>query len=237
MYVDCRRCFVLVDTYRQGHPGYDLYLLSKHIYSKDRSTYIKVNFIITNNITFQPKYRLAQPENYVFSLSKGIFSGSKHPKNILLYFGKGSTEHHRRFNGLSASNCVGTTNSLQKLRLQGCEFVEANHRIVHPDNYLILFYIKLYLKIKYPLKKVFNFDNTFSAAGDTIGLLPGCNNNVSVVKASVEQRLLYKSCCCPTYGRDPFRMYCFGRYTGQVTRDVIYFLCTNMYILRIQVPT
>ena len=29
----------------------------------------------------QPKCQLGHPENYLFSLSKKIFSGSKHPKN------------------------------------------------------------------------------------------------------------------------------------------------------------
>ena len=42
-------------------------------------------------VLFQPKYRLAHPENYLFSLSKKIFSGSKYPKNILFIFENRST--------------------------------------------------------------------------------------------------------------------------------------------------
>ena len=35
-------------------------------------------------LLFKPKYRLAHPENYLFSLSKKIFSGSKYPKKLIL---------------------------------------------------------------------------------------------------------------------------------------------------------
>ena len=42
-------------------------------------------------LPFHPNYRLAHPENYLFLLSKKIFSGSKYPKNILFTFEKGST--------------------------------------------------------------------------------------------------------------------------------------------------
>ena len=42
-------------------------------------------------LIFQPKYRLGQPETYLFPLYKKIFSGSKYPKNILFNFEKGST--------------------------------------------------------------------------------------------------------------------------------------------------
>ena len=34
-------------------------------------------------LPFQPLYRLAHPENYLFSLSVNIFSRSKYPKNII----------------------------------------------------------------------------------------------------------------------------------------------------------
>ena len=44
-------------------------------------------------VIFWPKYRLAHPENYLFSLSKNIFSGSKYPKKILFNFEKRSTGH------------------------------------------------------------------------------------------------------------------------------------------------
>ena len=41
-----------------------------------------------------------RPENYLFLLSKKIFSGSKYPKNVLFYFEKKSTAEntteHRR---------------------------------------------------------------------------------------------------------------------------------------------
>ena len=40
---------------------------------------------------FLPKHRLGHPENYLFSLSKQIFSGSKYPKNILFKFENRST--------------------------------------------------------------------------------------------------------------------------------------------------
>ena len=42
-------------------------------------------------LPFKPNYRLAHPENYLFLLSKEIFSGSKYQKNILFNFEKGST--------------------------------------------------------------------------------------------------------------------------------------------------
>ena len=42
-------------------------------------------------LPFLPNYRLAHPENYLFLLSKKIFSGSKYPKIILFNFEKGST--------------------------------------------------------------------------------------------------------------------------------------------------
>ena len=44
-------------------------------------------------VIFWPKYRLAHPENCLFSLSKNIFSGSKYPTNVLFNFGKRSTAH------------------------------------------------------------------------------------------------------------------------------------------------
>ena len=37
------------------------------------------------------KYRLGHPENYLFTLSKKLFSGSKYLKNILFYFENRST--------------------------------------------------------------------------------------------------------------------------------------------------
>ena len=44
-------------------------------------------------LPFQPNYRLAHPKNYLFILSKKIFSGSKYPKNILFNFEKNLNEH------------------------------------------------------------------------------------------------------------------------------------------------
>ena len=41
-------------------------------------------------LPFQPKHRLADPENNLFSLSQKIFSGSKYPKNLLFNFEKGN---------------------------------------------------------------------------------------------------------------------------------------------------
>ena len=43
-------------------------------------------------LPFWPKYRLAHPGNYLFSLSVNILSGSKYPKNILFDFEKGSAD-------------------------------------------------------------------------------------------------------------------------------------------------
>ena len=43
-------------------------------------------------LPFLPNYRLAHPDNYLFLLSKKIFSGSKYPKHILFNFEKGSTD-------------------------------------------------------------------------------------------------------------------------------------------------
>ena len=45
-------------------------------------------------LLFQPKYRLSHPENYLFSSSNKIFSGSKYPKNILFNFEKRSTDSY-----------------------------------------------------------------------------------------------------------------------------------------------
>ena len=45
-------------------------------------------------LPFWPNYRLGHPENYLFSLSKKIFSGSKYPKIKLFNFEKGSTAGH-----------------------------------------------------------------------------------------------------------------------------------------------
>ena len=42
-------------------------------------------------ILFWPKHRSDHPENYLFSLSKKMFSGSKYVKDILFYFEKRST--------------------------------------------------------------------------------------------------------------------------------------------------
>ena len=42
-------------------------------------------------VKFWPNYRSTHPENYLFSLSKKFFSGSKHPKNSLFNFEKRST--------------------------------------------------------------------------------------------------------------------------------------------------
>ena len=37
-------------------------------------------------LPFEPKYRLAHPENYLFSLSIKIFFGSKYPKKKIIQF-------------------------------------------------------------------------------------------------------------------------------------------------------
>ena len=42
-------------------------------------------------VIFGPKYQSTHPENYLFSLSKKIFSGSKYPKNSFFNFEKRST--------------------------------------------------------------------------------------------------------------------------------------------------
>ena len=42
-------------------------------------------------LPFWPNHRLGHPENYLFSLSKKIFSGSKYPKIKLFNVEKGST--------------------------------------------------------------------------------------------------------------------------------------------------
>ena len=42
-------------------------------------------------IFLQPEYQSGHPENYLFSLSKKIFSGSKYPKNSFFNFEKGRT--------------------------------------------------------------------------------------------------------------------------------------------------
>ena len=48
-------------------------------------------------VIFWPKYRSTHPENYLFSLCKQMFSGSKYPKNILFNFEKRSTVGHMLF--------------------------------------------------------------------------------------------------------------------------------------------
>ena len=42
-------------------------------------------------LPFQPKYRLSHPENYLFLLSKKLFTGSEYPKNKLFNFEKNFT--------------------------------------------------------------------------------------------------------------------------------------------------
>ena len=39
-------------------------------------------------LPFKPEYRLGHPENYLFLLSKNIFTGSKYPKKIIIKFWK-----------------------------------------------------------------------------------------------------------------------------------------------------
>ena len=43
-------------------------------------------------LLFQPNYRLIHPETYLFSLSKNLFTGSKHPEHILLNFENRSSD-------------------------------------------------------------------------------------------------------------------------------------------------
>ena len=45
-------------------------------------------------LLFQPKYRLGHPENYLFLLSKKVFTGSKYAKNKLINFEKRNTAIH-----------------------------------------------------------------------------------------------------------------------------------------------
>ena len=45
-------------------------------------------------IFYYPKYRIGHPENYLFSLSKKIFSGPKYPTNILRNFDNRSIGTH-----------------------------------------------------------------------------------------------------------------------------------------------
>ena len=42
-------------------------------------------------LLFKPKYQLGHPENYLFSLSKDIFSGSEYPRTFLFNFENRST--------------------------------------------------------------------------------------------------------------------------------------------------
>ena len=62
-------------------------------------------------LPIQPRYRLAHPENYLFSLSKKIFSGSKYPKNIKFNFEKRSTNERLLCyeNLLEGSDCIAST--------------------------------------------------------------------------------------------------------------------------------
>ena len=43
-------------------------------------------------LPFWPKHRLGHPENYLFSLSKEIYSGSKYYTNVVYHFEKGSND-------------------------------------------------------------------------------------------------------------------------------------------------
>ena len=58
--------------------------------SSDTST-VKRMYMLQSVLPFWPNYRLAHPKNYLFLLSRKMFSGSKYPKNILFNFEKGST--------------------------------------------------------------------------------------------------------------------------------------------------
>ena len=48
-------------------------------------------------LPFQPKYCLRHPENYLFLLSKNIFTGSKYSKNKLYNFEKHFTDYNMRY--------------------------------------------------------------------------------------------------------------------------------------------
>ena len=61
----------------------------------------KASLVCSIDLHRQPKHWLGHPGNYVFSLSKKLFSGSKYPKNNLFYFEKGST----------GCNCVALVNT------------------------------------------------------------------------------------------------------------------------------
>ena len=58
------------------------------------SAQVATNVAVQPMLLFQPKYRLGHPENYLFSLFKKIFSGSKYPKNILFNFEKRCTTYN-----------------------------------------------------------------------------------------------------------------------------------------------
>ena len=64
-------------------------------------------------LLFYPKYRLGHHEHDLFSLSKHIIPGSKHPKNSLFIFEKGSTGEDWCLKSNSISSGWHSTTSVQ----------------------------------------------------------------------------------------------------------------------------
>ena len=55
-----------------------------------------VRYVTDSGSFFNPKYRLAQHGNYLFSLPNKLFSGSKYPENKLFDFENKSTGHRHK---------------------------------------------------------------------------------------------------------------------------------------------
>ena len=114
-------------------------------------------------VIFWPKYRSTQPENYLFSLSNQMFSGSKYPpkKNFL----KKEALHMMSevlqktikwvYSGVWKTY-MNVFRKLWKWRrslhkwLPTVKFFSPKYRSGHPENYLFLLPSKIFLGSKYP---------------------------------------------------------------------------------------
>ena len=116
-------------------------------------------------LLFQPKYRLGHPENYLFLLSKKIFTGSKYPKNKLIKFEKRNTGRYPQVQPPHQALCgaahwpfftCGCVRCAAPYRQ--CFFVSRNI-VRSPWKLFFLLSRKIVSGSKYPKNILFNFEN------------------------------------------------------------------------------
>ena len=93
-------CCKKIHHHHHHHSKVRTYTTSSVVTPIQRQDEPQPQYASVSVLPFSPKYRLAQPGNYLFSLSKKIFSGSKYPKSILFSFEKGSTDLYTKNMGV-----------------------------------------------------------------------------------------------------------------------------------------